>query len=325
MVNQTIIRLKLIVILLVMYMNGKFEMLNYYWYIIIVIAILYILMIWYINTYKDITFGESYCFKEKIYEAKQYVLIGTPLLVSNLIGTLTLSMDRQVVSIFFDIATYGVYSFAYNIMNLVITAVSAISTVLYPTLKRLNKDNIEKSYYLMTTVIAILGAFVLCSYNVLIPFINKFLPDYTESLNILYIIYPIILLQTMITIVIHNYYKVYEMTLDFFKQSVIVLIISFIGNIFAYYLFKSTQAISFVSVIVMIIWYIISEKRLLIKFDEKKYSKNIFYIITMIILFYINNTSNILKNIILFNIEFLVVTIIVYWNEFKNIRKKDVK
>ena len=103
------------------------------------------------------------------------------------------------------------------------------------------------------------------------------------------------------------------------------LIISFIGNIFAYYLFKSTQAISFVSVIVMIIWYIISEKRLLIKFDEKKYSKNIFYIITMIILFYINNTSNILKNIILFNIEFLVVTIIVYWNEFKNIRKKDVK
>lgn len=81
--------------------------------------------------------------RDTLPEIVHLIQIGFPLLFANLCSTLILTLDRQFVNVLFDNATYAVYAFAYNMLSLVTVATSAISTVLYPTLKRVDLESIK--------------------------------------------------------------------------------------------------------------------------------------------------------------------------------------
>ena len=115
--------------------------LTYKPYTLIYSTIIALLAVWYIFTYKDITFGKTSSIKEQWKDVPGFIKVGFPLTVANLCSTLILSLDRQFVNLLFDTDTYAVYAFAYNMLALVTTAVSAVSTVLYPRLKRTQKKH----------------------------------------------------------------------------------------------------------------------------------------------------------------------------------------
>lgn len=309
---NSILTIFVIVLLYFLYKIGTFENLNYSVYIILTILIFYILMLWYIKTYKDITIGNSLKIRDVKVEIKEFIILGFPLLISNLIGTLILSMDRQFVSLLFETEIYGVYSFAYNIIALAMTAVTAVSSVLYPTLKKKTSNEIINIYdklmkNMMIIIFALLGGFY-----ILIPIISKFLPSYIDSIEILRVIFPTIAIQSAITLIIHNYYKVFQQTNIIFKQSIVILMLSILANAVAYSIFKTPIAISVASVIIMYIWYIISEYKLKKEYKLKT-CKNFIYMNIMISLFYFTTTiDNKLIGIILYIISYLIITIIFF-------------
>lgn len=98
---------------------------------------------WYIYTYRDISFGDKLSLSETRKDIFQLCITGFPLLFSNLCSSLILSLDRQFVRILFDTTTYAKYAFAYNMLSLVTVATSAVSTVLYPTLKRTTPETMK--------------------------------------------------------------------------------------------------------------------------------------------------------------------------------------
>ena len=215
--------------------------------------------IWYLITYRNLVFGKSEKFTENKSEIREIIRIGLPLLVSNLTSTLILAVDRQFVNIFFDINEYAVYSFAYSMFGLFTTATMAISTVLFPILKRTKQDQLFGTY---SSMIAIILMFVFVAISLYYPlswFVPWFLPNYSNSLIIFRIIIPGLAINSAVTIISHNYYKTSREGFAYFIQCLIVLALSIGLNCLAYFVFKTTVSISIASVIAVIVWYLLTQ------------------------------------------------------------------
>lgn len=305
-----------IIVMLMYFAFKRVGELDYKIFVIAVLATNIALLIWYIFTYSDIVFGRSVPLLSVRSDMMHLVKIGFPLLFSNLCSTLILTLDRQFVNIFFDTETYAVYAFAYSVLSLVTVATSAISVVLYPILKRTSEETIASTY--PTLVFGVMFA-VFAMEIVYFPLkyiITIFLPQYMGSLSIFRIIFPGVGINSVITIVMHNYYKTLNVNFEYFKKTIMIILFSVIANLVAYFTFKTTTAISIASIVMMLIWYCEIESffRNLFKYSWKKLFT---YLLVMIINFYVSSAINngIVASILYVTI-FLVITLMFYRREF---------
>ena len=278
-------------------------MIYYYYYAVVVVLINYILAVWYTISYRSIVFGQS----DKFLEVKQDILsffkIGVPLLLSNLIAQLIFVVDQQFVNIAFDNETYSIYAFSYNMISLITVATNAISTVLYPTLKTLNESTITKNYTKLNSYLLLFVSFGLILYYPLSIIVNVFLPDYLDSLNIFKIIFPGVVFSSSISVVKYNCYKNLGQISNYFIKSLIILCISIIADLVAYYCFRTTIAISIASILVLIIWYLLIDFYFIKKY-KVSWIKNFVYALFIVSVFY---GCLLMKNIYIGGIMYLSV------------------
>ena len=299
---------------------------RYKLYLTMFIAVEYILTVWYLVTYKDLIFGFSEPLKKTSKDIIHLSKIGFPLLFANLCSTLILSLDRQFVSLLFDTQIYAKYAFAYNMLSLVTVAMSAISTVLYPTLKRTTAQTMKNNYESLVGIISVLVFATIAAYYPLCLFVEWFLPKYIESLPIFRIVFPGLALSSSITVIMHNYYKTLKKNILYFKKSIVVLVVSGIANVIAYLFFHTPTAISIASIITMIFWYLYIDHYFVVEYGYSR-NRNLIYLFLMMIVFY---ASSLIENhwiaLLLYMALYIVITILIHKKTVKvdlvNIIKK---
>lgn len=122
-------------------------------YILCIVLIDAALLIWYMVTYKDLTFGRADSLRNRLFQIKNFFAVGILLTISYQVAHLIFVLDSQMVEVLFDVETYSLYAFAYSITNMITAVISAIATVMFPSLKRLEvKDAVSKFPMLMATV-----------------------------------------------------------------------------------------------------------------------------------------------------------------------------
>jgi len=275
-----------ILILTGLFYFNVIDFVSYYIYIIIYTLISVVLTLWYVFTYRDITFGKTAAFKDERNNIVKFFKVGFPLLVANLVSSFILTIDRQFVSILFDIETYASYAFAYNLLGLITTVIAAISVVLYPTIKVFNDEQLKNNYNRLNAIIAIVVSLCVGSYYPLKFIIENFLPNYVDSLPIFRVILPGLIISSCISMIMFNYYKALNKQTRYFVISVIILAISFLANLVAYLIFKTPLSISIASVIVMAIWYVVVEFTIVRKYKLNPV-KNIIYILVVLAMFFV--------------------------------------
>lgn len=311
---------------LAMYVLHRFTSMSFTYrpYTAIYTIMIALLAVWYLYTYREITFGDSVCIKDNWRDIIHFIKIGFPLTVANLCSTLVLSLDRQFVNVLFDTDTYAVYAFAYNMLALVTTAVSAISTVLYPRLKRASAQTLTENYSELVGTIASIVSVSLSIYFPLFLFVNWFLPKYSESLPIFRIIFPGLIISSVITIIMHNYYKVIGINNKFFIKSLCTLIVSGVANYIAYKAFGNTASISIASIITMMFWYLCVEYYFVRKYNVK-WKRNLIYILIIMILFYsITALDNKIFALVLYVAGSCLLTFIFYKERIMKIIKSKI-
>lgn len=241
---------------------------------------------WYLYNYRDLIQGSYIPIKITTRQIVSLSFSGFPLLFANLCSTLILSLDRQFVSILFDTETYAKYAFAYNMLSLVTVALSAISTVLYPTLKRTTQETMKKKYSSLVGVVSVFVFAAVAGFFPLCVFIDWFLPKYVDSLPIFRIVFPGLALSSSITVVMHNYYKALGKNIVYFRKSVIVLFVSCAANWVAYQISHTTAAISIASIITMVFWYLYIDNYFVKTYGYSRL-RNFSYVIIMLIGFYL--------------------------------------
>lgn len=310
-----------VLILVVMFFAYKYHwiVISYRVYLFALLGVNLMVSVWYVARYKDVVFGKRVKLKEVFVETVSLAKLGIPLLLANLCTTLILSLDRQFVSIFFTTEQYATYAFAYSMLSFVTVATSAISTVMYPMFKRVDTAWLKEKYHALNGVILMFVTCIILVYYPLCWFIRWFLPHYTESLVIFRIIMPSLVLSTSISVMMHNYYKVFGKSGQFFVKSIVCLAVSFVANIIAYYVFRSREAISIASVISMFIWYVIVE----VSIDKTcGFSiKNGLYMLLMMTAFYLCSSFRAWWIGGLCNgATFVVCTLLFYLKDLKNIK-----
>lgn len=312
-----------ILIVLILYVMFKFNCtINYKMYVLMLLISNYFLTIWYMFTYKELIFGKRNTINSIKNDMKLLIKNGFPLLIANLCSTLLLTLDRQFVNVLFENEIYAIYAFAYNLLSLVTVAVSAISTVLFPSLKRAEKSKIMNEYKDYVSLIALLIFLCISIYFPLSIFIRWYLPNYILSLGIFRAIFPGLVISSAISIIIQNYYKVLNISREFFKKSVFALIISFALNVIFYKIFKTPLSISVASIFSMIIWYISCDSKLS-KIIYVNNINNLIYMLIGIVIFYLcSNLNNWLLGFGLYILLIVILSFVFAKTAIKNFINK---
>lgn len=284
-------------------------------YILCIVLIDAVLLAWYTATYKDLTFGKSDFLKDRIPQIKNIFAVGILLTISYQVAHLVFVLDSQMVEILFDVEIYSLYAFAYSITNMVTAVISAIATVMFPSLKRLEvKDAVSKFPMLMATV-SIIVFFLLTAYFPLTFFIKWFLPDYTPSLEYLQIIMPGLALSSCINLIVFTYYKVLEELKLYLYIALGVLLIGGILNFGGYMLFHDPLVFSIASIITLLIWYLCSVGFLIKRF-QMMWLKNFVYVLLEMMNFYmvISVWSSGWESMLIYFVGFTMSTCLIYRN-----------
>ena len=309
---QSLFNVIVVLVFYAFYRRGK--NISYLSYVITIIVANYALTIWYLHTYKDITIGKS----DKLLSIKGDILLlikeGIPLMVANLSSTLILLFDRQFVNFFFNTSDYAIYAFAYSMMSLVTVATSAVSTVIYPFLKRLNNEELKTKYDIFLVIITVFIFGAIAVYFPLSEFVKWFLPKYIDSIPIFRIIIPGVAVTSAIHVIMHNYYKTLGKNVIYFKKSLVVLAISAFTNLCAYLVFRSMESISIASIFTIIFWYLYANEGI----DREcrcNTGKNILYIFLMIGMFYFSTfIGNSIFAFLIYLLVFIIFTYLFYKN-----------
>lgn len=262
--------------------KNKSSIANYEIVVIITVAINFILLLWYMYTYRGLFVVSKPAAKNAVFAM---IKNGFPLCLANIISTLILNISRQIVSLFFSTTDYAIYSFAYSLLTLISTVVASVAVVMFSMFKKQDRDALLDKYSINVKIVSVLMAFAATVFFPLHWFVNLVLPEYSASLEIFRIVIPGLIFSSSITVVMHNYFKTLEQNTKFFIISVITLGVSVVSGVAAYYIFGTMEAVSWISVGVMLIWYVLSEGYL-----KKSYNissgKNLIFLIVMSIIFY---------------------------------------
>lgn len=258
---------------------------DYKIYTQLIVLINFLLLLWYIYTYRDIVFGPRSRFTEEKSQIIDFFRYGVILLLANLSTTLVLTINKQIVEIFFSVEDFGIYSFAYSMLAIITVVVSAVSVVLYPTFKKVDFNKLILQYGDINRIIIFVVMLGLIGYFPLLWIIPKFLPDYINSLVIFRVALPGLLFSSSISAIKHNYFKVANKNNHYFYISLFVIIFNVAISLGAYYYYGNLISIALSSIIGLIVWYVATEIYM-VKIHNVRWKLNGFLLTFSIILFY---------------------------------------
>ncbi len=281
----SLIRLCFVVILFGIYLRGG-TAISYRIYLLGLSFFDLLMLIWYVVIYREITFGKRLALPAVKKEIYSIFKTGITLTLAYQVSHIILALDRQFVSILFPTETFAKYSFAYSIVSMVSTMISSLSVVLLPMLKSKTREYVVGACKKCVTIIAILASGALVCYYPFALFVDWFLPDYHDSLQYIAIVLPTFLFTSVISVVIFTVAKVLNMNFEFLKDSCLVLLAGVLANVVAYCLVKAPEAISYASLLVMILWLFIAGNRMKRKIGVRIYRQMV-YLIGVAVIFLI--------------------------------------
>ncbi|MCM6922699.1 hypothetical protein NE279_03925, partial [Enterococcus faecium] len=180
---------------------------DFYWLIIMDIASKLIVTLWGMSRIKDMLQVNMISLKELVPEIFDNINIGSKLMLSSIASMLILGTIRFFVQQRWSIETFGKLSFTLSISNMFLTFVNAVGIVMFPLLRRTNQQRLPELFRILRDL------FVPLTYGLLIFYVpakivlTMWLPEYTESLNFMGILFPIVIYEGRMSLLINTYLK----------------------------------------------------------------------------------------------------------------------
>lgn len=208
---------------------------------------------------KGMYFGKAIPFKDALSEWKVNVSSGIILMMANWSSMLLVGGAKMIVQWRWDELTFGKISFSFSISNLFLTFVTAISVVLFPSLKRMEQDQLPPLYNNIRNIMSpvLFGALFCYFPGCLI--LKRFIPAYSESLIYLGTLLPIIVYTSKVTLLTNNYLKAYRKEKSMFYINAASVTVAFVLFFISAYVLNRLNAILVCIVIATMINSMLSE------------------------------------------------------------------
>lgn len=198
-----------------------------------------IVSIWGIYLIRDIIKERPIPLKESLLDIKENINIGMSLMLSTIVGGLILSFSRFLVENKWDISTFARLSFTLSISNMFMIFINASGMVIFPLLRRTNENKLK---YLYISIRSIFTSFSFCILLFFIPFkliLEQWLPEYSESLFFMGILFPMIVYEGRMSLLVSTFLKTLRKEKVILKANVISLLISILLSLISVFLLNN--------------------------------------------------------------------------------------
>ncbi|MFD2306494.1 lipopolysaccharide biosynthesis protein [Enterococcus termitis] len=210
---------------------------NFFWLISMDILSRLIMTIWGMYRIKDMLSVKLIRLKNVLPEIIDNINIGSKLMISSIASMLIIGTIRFFVEKKWTIETFGKLSFTLSISNMFLTFVNAVGVVMFPLLRRTNQEKLP------TLFVTLRNLFVPITYAILLFYVPAkyvlaiWLPDYAESLKFMGILFPIIIYEGRMSLLINTYLKALRKEKTILFVNVSTLSLSLILSIIIIFVF----------------------------------------------------------------------------------------
>lgn len=237
-----------------------------------------------VNYNKGLFLGQGISWRDNINEIKLNMSAGALLLVANLAANFIVGGAKIVIQFKWGVLAFGKVSFSFSLTNIFLSFITAISIVLFPTLKRMEVDRLPELYYKIKNSLSPILFCALLVYYPLCWILRLWLPQYNESLVYLGILLPLIIYTTTVSLLTNNYLKAYRKEREMLVINLISVLISLGIFSLAAYLLNSLNILLYGVVISVMFRSYISEQ-IVMKIINRKMDKSMIEEIALTILF----------------------------------------
>lgn len=239
---------------------------------------------------KDIVFAKTVkiSIKNVIHEMNENVCMGIKLMLANFSGGFILGIVRLGIESEWDIETFGKISFTLSVSNLLMLFVNAVAVIMFPTLRRMGDKKKKQVYLIMRDLLMVFLLAMLLAYYPVKEILELWLPQYSESLEYMAILFPLCIFSSKMSMLITPYLNTLRLEKYLLYINIISVVASFIGTIFSVKICKNLVLSVFLILFLIIFRCVLGEIRLA-KDLEIEVSKNIIMEIIMTIVFVISS------------------------------------
>lgn len=269
-----------------------------------------IALIYTCNKCRDIVCVRPNSLKNTFSEICDNVRVGIKLMLASVSSMVSTGIIRLAIQHYWDIETYAKVSFTLTVTNLVLIFISAISVVLYPTLRKITEAESLKLYYPIRDCLMVVLLFfiILC-----FPLQKKLLfilPQYSDGLDYLPILFPVCIYSAKISLLIQTYMQVYRLENKILHINVVSIVVTAILTFFSVLLLRNITYTIFSILISQSIRCIYAEyvlsKEVEIHFVKDCVLENILILCYVFISFYKNGAIGIIIYIPLYFMYLLI-------------------
>ena len=188
---------------------------------------------------KDIVFSKMETIHVSLIEAWLNISVGIKLLVANIAGMLILGIIRMAIEYQWDIETFGKVSLAISVSNLLMVFINSVGIVLFPMIKRMDKDKLNDLYFKMRDILMVLLFGMLVFYYPLQYILKFWLPNYVDSFAYLALLFPMCIYESKMSMLINTYLKAFRKENQLLLINSISVLLSFIFSGISVFLLKN--------------------------------------------------------------------------------------
>ena len=156
---------------------------------------------------KEIVKHKYVKFERVINDTKENIKCGIKLMIATYAGSFIVSSVRMIVDASWGVEVFGVFSFSLTLSNVFLTFISQISIIVFPALRRVSAEDQKKVYIKMRNGLSLILPLVMAGYLPIVLIVNKFLPQYTDSLTFLPMFLPICTFDGKMQMLCSSFFK----------------------------------------------------------------------------------------------------------------------
>lgn len=190
------------------------------------------------------------------------IQIGSKIMFSNIASMLIVGSVRYLVGQQWSLTVFGKLSFTLSISNMFLIFINSIGVVMYPLLRKSNKNNLKNIYEIIRSLFVPFTFALLIFYVPVREILLIWLPSYSESLYLMGYLFPIIVFEGRTNLLINTYLKTLRGEKYILLTNIIALLITGVAAVFSIFILKSLNVTVITILIGLMSRCIIGEKYL---------------------------------------------------------------
>ncbi len=184
---------------------------EYYWFCMVYLAAdLAVILYFGLRYSRELLVGRLLPAGTLLKELKESISVGIWLMLSSYAANFLVGSGKMIIQWRWGALTFGKISLAFSLSSFVLQFVTAVSVVLFPSIKRMDAGKLPDMYCKIRNAISPLMFLAMIFYYPGCVLLELWLPKYVESVRYLGILLPIVIYTSKVSLLTNNYLKAYR-------------------------------------------------------------------------------------------------------------------